>query len=248
MQSEGAAARTPRKLPPSRSVSPTNQSAGILFRMAQGAVIESIPVGGFDSLGRTADKSNTTSTTASNHSGSESPKRGARNEVLLAGQPLPPLSCDYGFGYVQRDPKSNATINAVLSNTNPSQERPSRNRESRDRLHQHQVQAEFHLSSTPDSPDGDEDYFDSHQRNPPSGGERKKKVASGSGSHPRVCISCGATKTPYWREAWSSSVLLCNACGLRYSKFRRRCLDCSYVPRKEDKGSKACTKCAGPWS
>ncbi len=65
---------------------------------------------------------------------------------------------------------------------------------------------------------------------------------------PRVCISCGATKTPYWREAWASDVLLCNACGLRFSKFRRRCIDCCYVPRKEDKGSKACTKCSGPWS
>lgn len=64
----------------------------------------------------------------------------------------------------------------------------------------------------------------------------------------RTCISCGASKTPYWREAWNPYVLLCNACGLRYSKFKRHCLVCSYVPRKEDKGRRRCSQCGGAWS
>jgi len=67
------------------------------------------------------------------------------------------------------------------------------------------------------------------------------------GLHPN-CGSCGTSKTPYWRESWTEAFILCNACGLRFSKFRRRCLKCNYVPRKEDKGARECTQCAGSWS
>lgn len=67
------------------------------------------------------------------------------------------------------------------------------------------------------------------------------------GLHP-TCGSCKTQKTPYWRDSWSDSFILCNACGLRYSKFKRYCVECSYVPRKEDKGAPCCTQCASPWS
>jgi len=67
------------------------------------------------------------------------------------------------------------------------------------------------------------------------------------GLHP-VCGSCKTNDTPYWRDSWSPSFILCNACGLRYSKFKRYCCACCYIPRKEDKGSPCCTKCSSPWS
>lgn len=141
-------------------------------------------------------------------------------EMSLAGQPLPPPTKDYGFSYA-----------------------------SRERIHTD----DSNRSNGPysiESPDGNEDYYEARPTvtPTPAGTGRGRGRKPSHPPNPRVCISCGATKTPYWREAWSNTVLLCNACGLRFSKFRRRCLDCSYVPRKEDKGSKSCTKCGGPWS
>jgi len=63
----------------------------------------------------------------------------------------------------------------------------------------------------------------------------------------QVCLSCKTTKTPYWRESWNPGSLLCNACGLRFSKFKRRCTQCNYVPRKEDKASHHCPTCLSSW-
>lgn len=62
-----------------------------------------------------------------------------------------------------------------------------------------------------------------------------------------VCASCDITMTPYWRDGWSADVMLCNACGLRYQKFARRCPSCVYIPRKEDSMAEACVKCATAW-
>jgi hypothetical protein len=67
------------------------------------------------------------------------------------------------------------------------------------------------------------------------------------GTNPR-CASCKTTKTPYWRDSWNQGFILCNACGLRYSKFKRRCGGCNYVPRKEDKTSRQCSQCTGDWA
>jgi len=67
------------------------------------------------------------------------------------------------------------------------------------------------------------------------------------GSNP-VCGSCKSSKTPYWRDSWSNAFILCNACGLRYSKFKRYCNECAYVPRKEDKSTPCCAQCSSPWS
>lgn len=71
----------------------------------------------------------------------------------------------------------------------------------------------------------------------------KKQLPTGE----RCCASCGATKTPYWRDAWGENISLCNACGLRYAKFKKRCSLCHYVPRKEDKNGRCCSQCRGSW-
>lgn len=72
-------------------------------------------------------------------------------------------------------------------------------------------------------------------------------IRSRFGPNP-TCASCHTTRTPYWRDAWNSGVLLCNACGLRFAKFKRRCPTCYYVPRKEDKGGRTCTQCGDTWT
>lgn len=64
----------------------------------------------------------------------------------------------------------------------------------------------------------------------------------------KTCRSCGTQETPYWRESWEPEWLLCNACGLRYSKFRRRCLGCMYIPKKEERNLSRCPMCSGKWS
>ena len=71
----------------------------------------------------------------------------------------------------------------------------------------------------------------------------RKQISSGE----RCCASCSATKTPYWRDAWGENISLCNACGLRYAKFKKRCSLCHYVPRKEDKNGRCCSQCRGNW-
>lgn len=61
------------------------------------------------------------------------------------------------------------------------------------------------------------------------------------------CSSCGSTVTPYWRDGWNPDVMLCNACGLRFQKFARRCPACMYIPRKEDSLGDRCVKCSAYW-
>lgn len=71
---------------------------------------------------------------------------------------------------------------------------------------------------------------------------------STSSTHPGcTCASCESTITPYWRDGWSPSVMLCNACGLRYQKFARRCPTCVYIPRKEDSLGENCIRCGTKW-
>lgn len=41
----------------------------------------------------------------------------------------------------------------------------------------------------------------------------------------RVCACCGADQTPMWREV-KSGRSLCNACGIRWRKHKRACLQC----------------------
>lgn len=59
----------------------------------------------------------------------------------------------------------------------------------------------------------------------------------------RRCESCGTRKTPYWRDGWESGILLCNACGIRFHKYRKLCGNCRCVAKKDDKGHLQCPKC-----
>lgn len=63
----------------------------------------------------------------------------------------------------------------------------------------------------------------------------------------RFCASCEASITPYWRDGWSDELMLCNACGLRFQKFMKRCNSCSYIPRKEDNELPRCPHCDDVW-
>ena len=98
-------------------------------------------------------------------------------------------------------------------------------------------------------PPSDLPSYSSPDYSPSNSIQENKKQAKrfNQNNSERCCASCGATKTPYWRDAWGESISLCNACGLRYAKFKKRCSSCLYVPRKEDKTSRACTQCRGSW-
>ncbi|XP_014770617.1 GATA-type zinc finger protein 1 [Octopus bimaculoides] len=60
--------------------------------------------------------------------------------------------------------------------------------------------------------------------------------------HIKVCESCKTKKTPLWREA-EDGTPLCNACGIRYKKYRIRCSECWHVPKKDDKTYPKCLRC-----
>ncbi|XP_033938334.1 GATA-type zinc finger protein 1 [Pseudochaenichthys georgianus] len=58
----------------------------------------------------------------------------------------------------------------------------------------------------------------------------------------KVCASCCTTRTPMWRDA-EDGTPLCNACGIRYKKYRVRCVYCWHIPRKEGNSNSCCLKC-----
>ncbi|XP_044046667.1 GATA-type zinc finger protein 1 [Siniperca chuatsi] len=58
----------------------------------------------------------------------------------------------------------------------------------------------------------------------------------------KVCASCCTRKTPMWRDA-EDGTPLCNACGIRYKKYRVRCINCWHIPRKEGNSNSCCLKC-----
>ncbi|XP_062243137.1 GATA-type zinc finger protein 1 [Platichthys flesus] len=61
-------------------------------------------------------------------------------------------------------------------------------------------------------------------------------------SKDKVCASCGTRKTPMWRDA-EDGTPLCNACGIRYKKYRVRCVNCWHIPRKEGNSNSCCLRC-----
>ncbi|XP_043086850.1 GATA-type zinc finger protein 1 [Puntigrus tetrazona] len=61
-------------------------------------------------------------------------------------------------------------------------------------------------------------------------------------SRSKVCASCRTRKTPLWRDA-EDGTPLCNACGIRYKKYRVRCQQCWNIPKKEANTNSTCLKC-----
>ena len=57
------------------------------------------------------------------------------------------------------------------------------------------------------------------------------------------CESCGTRKTPYWRDGWEIGITLCNACGIRFHKYRKMCEICRCIAKKDEKGNLHCPKC-----
>ncbi|XP_026122083.1 GATA transcription factor 14-like [Carassius auratus] len=51
-------------------------------------------------------------------------------------------------------------------------------------------------------------------------------------SQSKMCVSCRTRKTPLWRDA-EDGTPLCNACGIRYKKYRVRCQRCWNIPKKD---------------
>lgn len=65
---------------------------------------------------------------------------------------------------------------------------------------------------------------------------------SASDAKSKVCASCSTSKTPMWRDA-EDGTPLCNACGIRYKKYRVRCTNCWHIPKKEGNSVSRCSKC-----
>ena len=65
---------------------------------------------------------------------------------------------------------------------------------------------------------------------------------SRSGSKTKVCASCSTRKTPLWRDS-DDGTPYCNACGIRFKKYRVRCSVCLYIPRKDEKTNNCCYLC-----
>nr|XP_056706466.1 GATA-type zinc finger protein 1 [Euleptes europaea] len=68
----------------------------------------------------------------------------------------------------------------------------------------------------------------------------KEKEGSLSTHRSKCCASCKTRKTPQWRDA-EDGTPLCNACGIRYKKYRIRCFQCWNIPKH---GGKPCSHCS----
>ncbi|XP_072014303.1 uncharacterized protein [Amphiura filiformis] len=73
----------------------------------------------------------------------------------------------------------------------------------------------------------------------PTFGHRFPEYIPGLG---KMCASCGTKRTPLWRDA-EDGTPLCNACGIRYKKYRVRCVHCWHIPKKDGKSYPNCARC-----
>ncbi|CAG8486951.1 7650_t:CDS:2 [Funneliformis mosseae] len=132
------------------------------------------------------------------------------------------------------------------------------------------------LSSIPSSElsdfDLNSDNFGDDEDDPdfaPPAKKRKPELQKGpkapgrkeSSSKVKVCASCRTKSTPCWRPGWSTDLMLCNSCGLRYKKTKCVCTnpECRYIPLKTEYNAmlkkpknadvpdlKRCCKCQTP--
>lgn len=73
---------------------------------------------------------------------------------------------------------------------------------------------------------------------------RPKSLFRSKPNASKICASCGTRKTPLWRDS-DDGIPYCNACGIRYKKYRTRCSSCKYVPRKDERTTNMCVTCGG---
>lgn len=59
--------------------------------------------------------------------------------------------------------------------------------------------------------------------------------SSSDGSHVKICVDCGTSKTPLWRGGPAGPKSLCNACGIRSRKKRRALLGLNKDEKKPKK-------------
>ena len=90
----------------------------------------------------------------------------------------------------------------------------------------------------PDNQDNESDCTNISIQRPSS--ERKEKMVPKM----KTCASCKTKKTPLWRDS-EDGTPNCNACGIRFKKYRIRCSMCLYIPRKDEKisNSNCCCIC-----
>lgn len=60
----------------------------------------------------------------------------------------------------------------------------------------------------------------------------------------KQCASCSTKLTPLWRDA-EDGTPLCNACGIRYKKYKVRCSSCWHIPKKNENTRSNCGECGG---
>eukprot|EP00041_Stephanoeca_diplocostata_P025241 m.656838 g.656838 ORF g.656838 m.656838 type:complete len:687 (+) comp22707_c1_seq5:358-2418(+) len=64
----------------------------------------------------------------------------------------------------------------------------------------------------------------------------------------KACICCRTTTTPLWRDIPQDGACpgqpLCNACGIRYTKYGLLCTNCFYVPNKQQRQHTQCPRCS----
>lgn len=71
----------------------------------------------------------------------------------------------------------------------------------------------------------------------------KKSPKSRAVQKSKTCASCKTKKTPLWRDS-EDGTPYCNACGIRFKKYRFRCSSCLYIPRKDEREvSRSCCQC-----
>ncbi|KAJ6654522.1 hypothetical protein lerEdw1_006829 [Lerista edwardsae] len=75
-------------------------------------------------------------------------------------------------------------------------------------------------------------------------GSSEEEEACLSTHRNKRCASCKTKKTPLWRDA-EDGTPLCNACGIRYKKYRIRCFHCWNIPKHGGKPYSHCSNCGG---
>lgn len=83
-----------------------------------------------------------------------------------------------------------------------------------------------------------------------SSSRQSKDESGGPRVPPRTmgpCACCQCVVTPLWRKGYRGSIL-CNACGVRWLKYKMVCSKCEYIPRKREVLEGLCRMCGSPFT